>query len=415
MFLLIVFSLPLLTCLWWAIALRLLRGHRKLQVAVSAIMAATLIYIVLVIMARSSGVAMAIPGPVDLWNYTWYLFSVPLVVAPFSVVGVILLLQRWKGERRAKALSAENITRGESVDPPPAKEAAEILAKQPLTRRQVLQLGVATGPLIINGGAMMKAALEVDDFRVRHLDVPLPGLPDALDGFVIAHITDIHVGRFTHGKVLERIVEATNNINADLAVMTGDMIDSQLRDLPPGIEVMKAIRAKNGLYVVEGNHDLFESREEFERSLRDAGLNFLLNESVLVPLNGVKTAIMGMAWGIPGRSRHGAAMGENFTEVMAGKQDSAFSMLLSHHPDIFDEAAANNIPLTLAGHTHGGQLMLTNNLGVGPLMFKHWSGLYQSGGSALVVSNGVGNWMPLRINAPAEIIAMRLKKGAPAT
>jgi predicted MPP superfamily phosphohydrolase len=88
----------------------------------------------------------------------------------------------------------------------------------------------------------------------------------------------------------------------------------------------------------------------------------------------------------------------------------AFPILLAHHPHAFDPAAAAGIPLTLAGHTHGGQLMLTDTLGFGPAMFRYWSGEYRKGDNALVVSNGVGNWFPLRINAPAEIIHLTLRR-----
>lgn len=297
----------------------------------------------------------------------------------------------------------------EAIDDAAARTARAFAATQPLTRRQMLQIGAATAPLIVNIGAMAKAAMELDDLRMRRIDIPIAGLPDALDGFVIAHVSDIHVGHFTQGKILERIVEVTNAINADLAVMTGDLIDFQLRDLPPGLEVLKSIRAKNGLYVIEGNHDLFESRSHFEESVRKAGLNFLLNESVVVPLNGIKTALMGLRWGL--QSVHaGGAYRENLAAVMAKRPAADFSILLSHHPDVFDDAAAHGIPLTLAGHTHGGQMMLTQGFGAGSLMFKHWSGLYQKGNSSLVVSNGVGNWMPLRVNAPAEIITITLRK-----
>ncbi|MEZ0255819.1 MAG: metallophosphoesterase, partial [Chthoniobacter sp.] len=82
-------------------------------------------------------------------------------------------------------------------------------------------------------------------------------------------------------------------------------------------------------------------------------------------------------------------------------------ILLAHHPHAFDFAA--DIPLTLSGHTHGGQLMLTKDFGFGPAMFRYWSGLYQKADRALVVSNGVGNWFPVRVQAPAEIVHLTLR------
>jgi predicted MPP superfamily phosphohydrolase len=84
----------------------------------------------------------------------------------------------------------------------------------------------------------------------------------------------------------------------------------------------------------------------------------------------------------------------------------AFSILLTHHPHCWDESI---VPLTLSGHTHGGQLMLNERIGAGPILFRYWSGLYQRGDQKLVVCNGVGNWFPLRTHAPAEIIHLTLR------
>jgi hypothetical protein len=86
--------------------------------------------------------------------------------------------------------------------------------------------------------------------------------------------------------------------------------------------------------------------------------------------------------------------------------------LLAHHPHAWDVAAENGVPLVLSGHTHGGQIMLTKRIGAGPLRFRYWSGLYEKPGSRLIVSNGVGDWFPLRVNAPAEIVHITMHPGA---
>ena len=75
-----------------------------------------------------------------------------------------------------------------------------------------------------------------------------------------------------------------------------------------------------------------------------------------------------------------------------------------------DPAATAGLPLTLAGHTHGGQLMLTDHIGAGPLRFRYWTGLYRKAAGQLFVCNGVGNWFPLRVNAPCEIVKLTLKQ-----
>jgi predicted MPP superfamily phosphohydrolase len=97
------------------------------------------------------------------------------------------------------------------------------------------------------------------------------------------------------------------------------------------------------------------------------------------------------------------------TELMKQRDPDAFPILLAHHPHGFDAAVKANIPLTLSGHTHGGQLMLDNQVGVGPALFRYWSGVYRREQSQLVVSNGVGNMFPIRVNAPAEIVHLTLR------
>ena len=99
----------------------------------------------------------------------------------------------------------------------------------------------------------------------------------------------------------------------------------------------------------------------------------------------------------------------SFEELLALRDPEAFPILLAHHPHAFDPAAAARLPLTLSGHTHGGQLMLNAEMGFGPLMFRYWSGHYTHGDSHLIVSNGVGNWFPLRTRVPpAEITYLTL-------
>jgi predicted MPP superfamily phosphohydrolase len=105
-------------------------------------------------------------------------------------------------------------------------------------------------------------------------------------------------------------------------------------------------------------------------------------------------------------------MRDNAAALLARRDPGAWPLLLAHHPHAWDFAAG--IPLTLSGHTHGGQLMLTDRIGFGPLFYRYWSGLYTRRSGALVVSNGVGNWFPVRIQAPAEILHLKLRSATDA-
>jgi predicted MPP superfamily phosphohydrolase len=158
-----------------------------------------------------------------------------------------------------------------------------------------------------------------------------------------------------------------------------------------------------------GNHDLFEDGRQFRRRIRAADLNLVANDVMPVTLRGQRIDLLGLDWGTPAAPR-AAEIEPHMRDLLARHGGgSAFPILLAHHPHAFDPARAAGIPLTLSGHTHGGQIMLTPHFGCG-CVYKYYSGLYSKGNSRLVVSNGVGNWFPLRINAPAEIVHLTLRK-----
>jgi len=220
--------------------------------------------------------------------------------------------------------------------------------------------------------------------------------------------------------VLDKIVEATNGLRADLVLLTGDLINMSLTDLPVALDVVKRMDARHGVFMCEGNHDLIEDCREFERRTKASGVPLLVNESTAARVRGRDVQLLGLRWGsgLPRAARSADrgddAIARSMETLLPGlrpdRQD-AFPILLAHHPHAFDPAAAAGIPLTLSGHTHGGQLMFAPGVGFGPWMYRYWSGLYRRNDSALVVSNGVGNWFPLRVGAPAEIIHLTLRRG----
>jgi uncharacterized protein len=170
------------------------------------------------------------------------------------------------------------------------------------------------------------------------------------------------------------------------------------------------MQSRHGSFLCVGNHDLIEDPNEFVRRTK-ARVPLLVGESRTLRVNGYPLQLLGLPW-----TRGGDAIGASVNRLATQRQPGAFPILLAHHPHAFDAAASAGIPLTLAGHTHGGQLMLSDTVGVGPLMFKYWSGLYlkpEHRNAALVVSNGVGNWFPLRTHAPAEIIDLTLRRANP--
>jgi len=339
--------------------------------------------------------------------YIWHcliIFPLTLLWIVTQVVRGIALLSRTGARLLHKAPLAAPSAKAEPLPPTPSPE---------MSRREFVSAAVCAAPVVAAFGATGFAVEQWNEFRIREITVPLRHLPPALDGLTIAQVSDLHVGAFTRGPVLDRVVEATNQLGADLVLMPGDLINFSLDDLPAGIDVVKRLQCRNGVFLCEGNHDLYDNRSEFRERTLAAGLRLLVNDSASVTIRGTEVQLLGVCWGFGDgdphsiRNRADDAISSSMKKVLPQVRPGAFPILLAHHPHAFD--FAGDIPLVLSGHTHGGQMNLTENLGFGPMMFRYWSGLYQKDGRAVVVSNGVGNWFPLRINAPAEIIHLTLR------
>ena len=276
-----------------------------------------------------------------------------------------------------------------------------------LSRRQFLGVALAAAPPLFNLSLATIAMRQLDQFRVRRFVLPIAGLPSDLHGLTITQISDMHVGRFTSGRVLRDVVRVVNELRADLVLLTGDLINDALVDLNHGLDLVRSMQARHGVYLIEGNHDLIENGPEFERRVKHSGIPFLLDESVVITVRGTPLQLLGLSW-TRARENRDVAIAAAVRQLLNQRQPESFPILLAHHPHAFDTAAAASVPLTLSGHTHGGQLMLNEQCGFGPALFRYWSGLYSKGASKLTVSNGVGNWFPLRVRAPAELLHLTL-------
>jgi hypothetical protein len=206
------------------------------------------------------------------------------------------------------------------------------------------------------------------------------------------------------------MVKTVNDLKADLVLLTGDLINHDLADLSEGLVLASAMQGRYGHCMIEGNHDLFESRAVFEASAHRSSVPFLVNQSLTARVRGCPVQLLGLRWDPSGMADRDQVIGGATRALLAQRDPGAFPILLAHHPHAFDAAAAMGIPLTLSGHTHGGQLMLGEDLGVGPMLYRYWSGHYLRANSQLIVSNGVGNWFPLRVDAPAEIVHLTLRR-----
>ena len=380
-----------LNAIWWVASAYLARrtNWRYLNLAFMIFQVGALIWLVGGRLAHT-GWDRLLPKFVVTALLLWHMFVLPLAVAILIAAVPIAL-----GIRLGRFLSQRP-----AAPPVPSDETG-------FSRRQFLGFATAAVPPLLTLSLTGIAMQQLTGFRIRRLLVPIHELPPDLHGMTIAQVSDMHVGRYTKGRVLRDMVEATNGLKSDLVLLTGDLINDALADLDQGLELVRQMNSRFGVYLIEGNHDLIENGREFERRTRESGIPFLLDESTVVTVRGTPVQLFGLSW-TRVRQNRDAEISSAVQRLVSQSQPGTFPILLAHHPHAFDPAATLGIPLTLAGHTHGGQLMLNEQCGFGPAMFRYWSGLYQRGRSNLVVSNGVGNWYPLRINAPAEIIHITL-------
>lgn len=379
-----------LDILWWIVLAR--ATNHAGRIVLSIFMVAMLLGLVAIIAARMSraGWDRMIPKFAVSAIFIWHFIGLGLL-ALIGVALIPILLGQKIISRRA-----------------PAKiERAETSA---WSRRDFLRFTGAMLPPLFTFSLTGIAMAQLNKVRVRRFVLPIVDLRAELEGMTIAQVSDVHVGRFTKGEVLEKTVRLVNEMQADLVLLTGDLINDALADLDTGLELARRMEARFGLAIIEGNHDLIENPREFETRVRASGIPFLLDESMIVDVRGVSVQLLGLSWTrVYGEGRD-AAIGTAVRKLLEQREADAFPILMAHHPHAFDAAVDAQLPLTLSGHTHGGQLMLNEQLGFGPAMFRYWSGLYRKDRSQLIVSNGVGNWFPLRANAPAEIVHLTLRR-----
>ncbi|MCG8407209.1 MAG: metallophosphoesterase [Phycisphaerales bacterium] len=282
-------------------------------------------------------------------------------------------------------------------------------------RRAWLHTAAASVPVALLGGATVTARTQEHKLLVRRLPLKAPWLPDRLRGLTITHISDLHVGRHYRPYMLRRLVDVVNDLKSDLILATGDIVDVSNDMLPPAVEAFRRMEQRYGLFNCIGNHDEIDNRSDFIKYYRQS-LPLLINQRRSLEIGGERLTIAGLDYARPDSptNRYGGPL-ENVRRTLKdydAERDGPV-IALAHHPHTFDQLAEHMVPLTLSGHTHGGQLMLTppdSNLkiGAGRLLFRYVRGFYTESDSTLFVNSGVGNWFPLRLHAPAEVVQIQL-------
>ncbi len=244
--------------------------------------------------------------------------------------------------------------------------------------------------------------------NIKEMTLTIPNLPDEFKGFKLVHLTDLHIGSAFDKVWLEKVVAKVNTIQADAVVITGDMIDEPVAHLAVDVAPLKDIQAKYGMYMSMGNHENYAGPMNWKEHFDKMGLNLLLNENVLIEIDGEQIAIVGI--GDPSRARKSSEYAPNNAKAIENIPEGTVKILMGHQPKMAKENSTYGYDVQLAGHTHGGQIFLLY-----PIMAAsndgYVSGLYQVNDMQLYVSNGTGLWggAPFRFGVDSEITLITLQ------
>lgn len=255
--------------------------------------------------------------------------------------------------------------------------------------------------------------------ELKHITFTSPDLPPYFDGYRLVQITDFHLGSFPPGNdFVQKVVDATNNEEPDMILFTGDLVNNQASEVEPYLDTLGQLHASDGIYSIWGNHDYCEygnnhSIGALKRNRRmlygyqeSLGWHQLMNEHHVVSHGMSSIAVIGVE--NPGQPPF--TNRSNLKKAMKGLNPDMFKILLSHDPHHWRrEVVGKKIQLTLAGHTHAGQLKI-GKWTPARMAFKEWGGAYRIGEQMLYVSSGIGGSFPFRLGAWPELTVITLKR-----
>ena len=294
---------------------------------------------------------------------------------------------------------------------PPAPPASAYNGR----RREFLKMMAAGIALPVAAPSLYGLYVGSTQMKIDDVAIAFPDLPAGLDGFTIIQISDLHVGPFMDSTMLQSIVRGINAMAPDLVAITGDIINWGSSYIDEAAGGLAGLQAHYGVYAVLGNHDFYCDTGILCSKLEKTGVQILRNGwREIRPEGGGLLQLVGID-DPKGRLRRDPNI-HNLEKVLRQAPDAGFKVLLSHRPTVFDTAADMGMRLTLAGHTHAGQLIAPfgngRNWSFAKLFYERDYGLYDRNGSYLYINRGLGVvGPPLRINCPREITRIFLRRG----
>ena len=349
------------------------------------------------IWAVAIGHALALPGLFVLMRFTGEGWADGLQAVGWVSAGVIALLTVFMLARDFLWLIIHHTDR--LVPGPGLGES----------RRRFLQGALDAGVVLGAAGvAGVGHANARQPATVKRVQIPVEGLPDALQGFKIAQVSDLHVGPTVRGDRMAQVAAAVNAEAPDLIAVTGDLVDGGVPMLAPMVAPLGGMRARHGAFFVTGNHEYYSGAPAWCAHCADElGWRVLINEHALIEHDGARLLIAGVTDAHAGRFLD--AHRPDLARSLAGAAPADVRVLLAHRPEVAPEAADLGFDLQLSGHTHGGQFFpMTIFI---RLAQRFVIGLHRVGRMWLCVNPGTTWWgPPIRLGTTQEITLLELVK-----
>ncbi len=340
-----------------------------------------------------------------------------LLEAPFlwwmvgSVLGFLLAVLLWlpagvaRGARWAYRKLSPRAAAPHEPESPPRRRFLEQAA-----------LAASSAPLVAGAYAILYGRVNLQTTRQR---IKLARLPKAFDGFRIAQLSDIHIGPFMPVEEIRKYVAVANDLRPDLMVLTGDFVTWDARTQQDVVLALSGLKAPLGIYGCLGNHEMWSDTEDSITGLfAQKGIRILRQERAGIQVGGDALNLVGVDYQSIRGSR--GPMGRTVPHYLPGMEkyvmpDTA-NILLTHNPNAFDRAAEMGFDLSLAGHTHGGQVTLEfihPSLSPSRLITDYVRGHFRKGNGQLYVNRGIGTiFAPMRFDSPPEITVFELVREA---
>ncbi len=362
----------------WRIASAILAASKswllRLLVAAIAVWLTTGFLLSFHLISKLTGLPSPLLGAVSGAAYLW----------GFSVTGAYLIHRLWR-------LLFEKLDAGD-FDP---------------GRRKLVNATGSTLAAVPFAMAGFGCLVQRTNFQVREVDMPIPGLPRDLEGLRVLQLTDIHLGPFLAERDLARVIDESRNLRPHLAVITGDLISMRGDPLDACLRQIARLRPDAGIFGCMGNHEIYAGTQEYTAAQgARLGMNFLRQRARQLRFGAATLNLAGVDYQAQRFRSHYLEGAERL--IAPG----ALNVLLSHSPDVFPVAVKQGFDLTIAGHTHGGQVnieILHQNLNIARFFTPFVYGRYQLNRASIYVSRGIGTiGLPVRIGAPPEITLLRL-------